>query len=97
MPNEHAKKSKKHSKQLAKILEKFADCGAHFIFGCELHKLREGVKKVNINIDKFIHNVLPNAQGKTYGAYFAVNNCRPAQRTKVTTMQSGVFRNFMQP
>ena len=62
MLNENAKRWKEHSKQLAKILEKFADCGADFIFGCELGGLREGVKKVNINMDKIVHSVLPYAE-----------------------------------
>ena len=90
-------KWKAHSTKLAKILEQFADHDADFIFGCELGGLREGVNKVNINMDKIVHSVLPNAECETSGAYFAVHNCRPPQRTRVTRVQSGVFRNSMRP
>ena len=65
---ENGNRWKEHSKQLAKILNKFADCGADFIFGCELGGLREGVKKANINMDQIVHSVLPNAEGETSGA-----------------------------
>ena len=64
MLNEKAKKWEEHSKQLANILQKFADCGADFIFGCELGGRRQGVKKVNINMNHIVHSVLPDAKCK---------------------------------
>ena len=63
----------------------------NFIFGCELGRLQQGVKHANVDMDKIVHSVLPTAECETSGAYFAVHNCLPAQRTRVTTVQSGVF------
>ena len=40
---------------------------------------------------KIVRSVLPTAVCETSGAYFAFHNCLPAQRTRVTTVQSGVF------
>ena len=90
MLNENGKRWKEHSKQLATILQKFADCGADFIFGCELRGLREGVKKVNINKDRIVHSVLPDATCNTSGAYFAVHNCLPVKDTRVPKVQSDI-------
>ena len=87
MLNEKAKRWKEHSKQLANILQKVADCGADFIFGCELGGRRQGVKKVNINM-----NVLPDAKCKTSGAYFAVHKCLPVKDTRVTRVQSDIWK-----
>ena len=84
MLDENGNRWKEHSKQLAKIFEKFADCGADFIFGCELGGLQEGVKHANINMDKIVHSVLPRAECETSGAYFAVHNCLPLDDASVT-------------
>ena len=92
MLDENWNRWKEHSKQLAKILENFADCGADFIFGCELGGLRAGVKKANINMDKIVHSVLPHAECETSGACFAVHNCLPLDDARVTSVQSCIWQ-----
>ena len=97
MLNENAKRWKEHSKQLAKILEKFADCGADFIFGCELGGLREGVKKVNININKIVHSERPNAECKNI---WCVLRCPQLPTGATNNSDEGAvrrFRNSMRP
>ena len=86
-----ANKWKAHSKKLAFLFKQFADHHADFIFGCELGGLQQGVAAAKIDMGKIVRSVLPTAVCETSGAYFAVHNCLPAQRTRVTTVQSGVF------
>ena len=86
-----ANKWKGHSKKLAFLLKQFADHDADFIFGCELGGLQQGVAAAKIDMGKIVRSVLPTARCETSGAYFAVHNCIPAQRTRMTRVQSGVF------
>ena len=71
-------KRKAYSKKLADILQQLAHYDADFIFGCELGGLQQGVKYVDIDMNKIVHSALPIAECETSGAYFAVNNCLTA-------------------
>ena len=73
-------------------MQKFADCGADFIVGCEFGGRRQGVKKVNINMNHIVHSVLPDAKCKTSGAYFAVHKCLPVKDTRLTRLQSDIWK-----
>ena len=86
-----ANKWKTHSKKLTFLLKQFADHHADFIFGCELGGLQQGVAAAKIDMGKIVRSVLPTAVCETSGVYFAVHNCLPAQRTRVTMVQSIVF------